>query len=819
MLNTKYVILAAVLVSAAPLADLSAQQKTEEQKPAYIKLDVNKDCGEIRRSHAKGENRHDYEAIDKELLAYYEANKAKVSPQQVRQIIGKLVENAARMKDETVVDKYVKMLEDAGEDMPRYTMFFVNGRFSSSYTYANEYRFCERLYAKYKDRIDPNYRLGNIANYATPGRNPGGFDASVKLIDELLSVKCANPKNDPKVEENFEKRKTGTLARIVQELLKFDYEKATPVLEKYQNRFSENQMADAYIAIAANAKTFSDRPLYDKMVAKIKTLSDGDIRAERIVRLSELARGTMVQDQLLDELLAGELTPQRRVDVLNRRYRLPGTRTYFIHLSKLYPEWKKAKLEQLKIIDANPERFKDPTNIYQAMYKDAWEYGDYKFAAELRDRILKLNGKNPICMWQQRVMEMVRLGRDKEASALLQQVLEAKKKVSQNDKNNWAIFKYFLDGGTLDGFDAAFADRKFTSEQKMVEIRTKACAVFFECGRHEKAREISDAVIAKMFRPIENNRHYAVKYMKKAPATAEAWARTADYQKWDQMETRFFPYSGSNYNVGDDKFLLKDAEQKKLKDEYRCGLHMVYDDLGVHIYLRANDPNVIEVEQGKRLGASLEWVLSPGDQNAYYWFYFKGIPDNSDVHWVNWAAPTKNYRLTYDVIFKDSALTPEGYAAHVFIPWIGVYDKLPSADNVWRVGLQVNNGDFRTLAGHVHELHRGIIMDFSFTPEQRVALERRICIQAFNRYNKIRRDSGGRIQNWNDIQLGDRAFYKASVEEYIKELDEAGKKLMEPAPDSEIHAIFTKYAPQWAEINYILEDKRADYLRDKLFSE
>ena len=246
---------------------------------------------------------------------------------------------------------------------------------------------------------------------------------------------------------------------------------------------------------------------------------------------------------------------------------------------------------------------------------------------------------------------------------------------------------------------------------------------------------------------------------------------------------------------------------------------MVYDDLGVHIYLRANDPNVIEVEQGKRLGASLEWVLSPGDQNAYYWFYFKGIPDNSDVHYVNWAAATKNYRLTYDVIFKDSTTTPEGYAAHVFIPWIGVYDKLPSADNVWRVGLQIKNGDFRTLSGHVHELHRGIIMDFSFTPEQRVALERQICIQAFNRYNNIRRNSGGRIQNWNDIQLGDRAFYKASLEEYIKELDEAGEKLMAPAPDSEIHAIFTKYAPQWAEINYVLEDKRADYLRDKLFQE
>jgi len=816
-MNHKYIIIAAALLSVVPLTDLAAQQKpAAQEKPAYVKLDLNADFKKIQEENKKGNN-PDYAAIDKALSAYYEANKGKVSPQQCQQILEKLVENAARIDDPAVADKYVAMLDQSGRNMGQYTMFFVSGRFASAYTWGNEYKFCERLYEKYKDRIDVNYRTGIIVNHAMPFRNPGRFDASVKLIDELLSLKAVNPKNDPNVDQKFEEKKTGELLKIINMLLAYDYNKAAPVLAKYRTRFSDGQIVETYIAIAQNAKNNNDRPLYDKMLANVKALPDSDQKVGWLLRIGDAARGTMIQTKIQDELLARtDLTPQRRVEILNRRYSLPGTRTYGIHGAEAYPKWKAAKLEQIRIIDANPQIWKNPSGEFQRMYASAWEYGDYKFANELMARIMKFNGKDPLCMWQERVREMVRLGKDKEASALLRLALEAKN-VHQNQKNDWKIFKYFLDGGTFDGFDAAFADRKFNSEQKMIAIRSKACAVFMDCGRHEMARKISDELIAKMFRPSFGDRRYTVKYMPKAPSTAEAWARSADYQDWSKMETRFFPYFG--YNTGNDKMHLKDNPLPALKEEYKSGLHMVYDELGVHIYVRCNDPKAIEVDQGKRNGATLEWMFSPGDQNAYYWFLFEGIPDNSDRHYVNWASPTKHYRLTYDVIFKDSCTTKEGYAAHVFIPWIGVYDKMPSKDNVWRIGVQISNGDFRTLSGCVHEIHRGVIMDFEFTPAQRIAIEREICIKAFNRYNRIRQDAGGKIQNWNDIQLGDRAFYKASVADYIRELDEAGKKLLAPAKDEEIHAIFTKYVPQWAEINYMLEEKRQDFLLDELFRE
>ena len=42
---------------------------------------------------------------------------------------------------------------------------------------------------------------------------------------------------------------------------------------------------------------------------------------------------------------------------------------------------------------------------------------------------------------------------------------------------------------------------------------------------------------------------------------------------------------------------------------------------------------------------------------------------------------------------------------------------------------------------------------------------------------------------------------------------------MTPAPDKDIDAIYAKYVPMWAEIEYEIADRRADYLKKRLLSE
>ncbi len=416
--------------------------------------------------------------------------------------------------------------------------------------------------------------------------------------------------------------------------------------------------------------------------------------------------------------------------------------------------------------------------------------------------------------WQLLAIDAMMQGQDKMAVRILEDALKVRNLAKNNDI---AVLKYFLSGGSFAGFDKAFADRKFTSEQKMNLIRN-AGNIYFQAKRFETARKLNDEVMKNMFREAEDNKRYTVKYLPDAPKTADAWSRTADYQNWDVMETRFAPYFG--YDVHNDKLLLKDTELPKLDDAYKTGVQIVFDEYAVHIYTRVDDPEADKVAQGIQNGPSLEWLFQPGADHAYHSMHFTSLPGTSDPHWVNWAGATKNYRLTYDGIKKDAVLTKKGFAAHIEIPWLYVYDRLPGSENsnTWKLGLCVWGKGTRSLGGLVHELGRALKLDFQMTPEQRTALERTICIQAFARYNQIRQDAGGIIQNWNDYLLGDPEFYEKCLKDYIAELDEAGKKLMAPAADADIHAFYTKYAPQWAEINYMLDEKRAEYLKNKLFS-
>ena len=94
----------------------------------------------------------------------------------------------------------------------------------------------------------------------------------------------------------------------------------------------------------------------------------------------------------------------------------------------------------------------------------------------------------------------------------------------------------------------------------------------------------------------------------------------------------------------------------------------------------------------------------------------------------------------------------------------------------------------------------------------------RIARVAFNRYNTMRKDLGGRIHTWNDPFLGDQEFYAAVVAPLVADLDAAGERLMKPAPDSEIEEFYQKYVPQWAEINIVLAERRAAYLKTEFLT-
>ncbi len=437
--------------------------------------------------------------------------------------------------------------------------------------------------------------------------------------------------------------------------------------------------------------------------------------------------------------------------------------------------------------------------------------------AQMIKRVEKLEGEAAIARlgytrrWKYMVLDLMLQGKDAEAVKLL---ADAEKFAPKDTLIS--VLKYYLAGGNFAGFDKAFADKKFTSEQKMTEIR-KAGDIFFQAKRFEKARQMNDDVMKHMFRPAETNKRYTVKYLPNAPKTAEAWAMTRGYNDWNGMETRFTPYFG--YDVHNDKLLLKDTKLPVLQDAYKTGIQVVYDEYAVHIYMRTDDPEIEKVLLGQLDGPSLEWTFRPGPGNAYRTIFFSGLPGSDDPHYVNWAGATRNYKLTYDVVKKDATITKNGFAAHITLPWSEMYQTLPVDGKYWEMGVSVWGRGTRTLNGLVHELSRCVKLDFQITPAQLKAVKRSIAIQAYNKYKKIRSNPGGFIQNWNDYLLGDPEFYQEYLADYLKELDDAGAKLMSgKATEAEMNTIYEKYVPQWNEISYMISEKRSEYLKKQMFA-
>lgn len=827
-MKTKYICTAAILMAAAAsFSGCSTAPETAAENsaavtvaPAALKAQAVTDkYNELRKQYQIRSNRWDYTKIAADFRAFYAENKDKMAQDGINRYCETLFRIGSYLEDPAVIDESVALIKAKAKDPARLLAGLIRSSIDTDHN-ATELKNAERLYEMEKNQNFLSIQQLFALYYRLTERTlhfRGDMKKAEYYINEVLTRKASfdhikNPSELKKQMENVERDRHNTLKSVISAIIAFDLKNGVKQYEKYKSRFNEQEVLDFCLTFCRAAVDMKDRAFFDKMIAPIWASPDSNAKFERL-RSAAARAGGNVGAQIYKKILENKnLSPNQRFHTLLATMSFPKDYIYFFYPEEGYQKAKAIYLEAMKIADANGIKGRHVEDATGKALNAAFEFGDYKFMDELLARVAGYD-KSGIAFWGLRVADLIRQDKTKEAVALLDAVLNYPRSNAQAKKEA-RLWKYFINGGTFEGFDAEFADLKFNSVQKMEEIR-KVGSMFFRAKKFEKARALNKDVVDNMFRPAETNKRYTVKYLKNAPKTAEAWARSKDYHKWDQMETRFTQYYG--YDVHHDAKLLKDAVLTPLKDEYRAGLHIVFDDLGVHIYGRFNDPKVEEVNLGQRKGASLEWLFRPGKDNAYYSFYFDALPNTEDPHYVNWAAPTKNYRLTYETIFKDAVTTPEGYASHAFIPWIAVYDKLPSKDNQWILGLQVKNGDFRTLSGLVHEAGRALKLDFNFTPEQRTALEKTICIQAFNRYNAIRKNAGGIIQNWNDYLLGDPEFYEAVLKDYIAELDEAGKKLQEAKTAEEIHAMFVKYAPQWAEINYILEEKRSAYLKDNLF--
>lgn len=463
-----------------------------------------------------------------------------------------------------------------------------------------------------------------------------------------------------------------------------------------------------------------------------------------------------------------------------------------------YPRWRKYTDELIKLNDSQGKGKLAHISFFLNNAYTAYGYGDFDFAIGQIERALQMDHAASLD-----TAVMIYLW--KKDTAKVSELVAAEKALF------WRVVDFFNKGGKMATFDQTFAAEKLDSTAKLRVIR-RASELFFRAKRNDVCRDIYNHVMKNMYISLEPKKHTAV-YWENPPQSADGFAQTPRYKQWDKMETRFVPYGESpniSTNIDITRF-LKDTEKPQIDPGWKTGIYFAWDIQGLYIYVRCDDPEIIDVKQEKRKADVLECTFRPHANAPYHMWFFHKLPSPVEEYDLDFASPTPRYRKTKDFLKMDAAFSPDGLVALSFIPWVAYYDHLPFNGKCWYYGMQRWGKISQTISGQAHEMARMVNIQFDFTPEQELAIKRNICRTTFNRFKR-----STTIPVWKtDDKLGDPEFYKSELDPLVKELEEAGKLLDDEKAD--INAIFKKYVPQWAEFEHTVAEKRRLYLKKKFF--
>ena len=686
---------------------------------------------------------------------------------------------------------------------------------------------CGGVATAHAETLSPQQRLSALGEL---GKNALRTDYDIEAFKKHLEdcKALTDPAaGDDRARQALAKVKGDVIVDMLGELMQYDFDEACTLADANAASLSESQtliLAKHRVRAALHNR---DRAAFDESFAEFERTSDAVKRLGHYLEIAgELARDDHgaaegILRDALDNPAYGDVHRHRLLSALRQLNRV-NVFNYNFHTPGAYEKFKSLATEELAVVErglASGEIKRGQglaIHTYHAIAATSADFGDYAFA-----RAALSEARRDYPLDYRFVPLALRLALQSNSVALVREIvspiLENEKEREENKRFLKGVMHVF-EGKPLGQFNAAVFGEDAASPADRMALLRRVSETLFRAGHYDLCRKIQDEIFTNMFTPVAFKRD-TVTFMEDVPKTADSWARSEFYDRWDLMETRFVPY-GDGYDMNDrtdQTRHLKDAEKPQVDPTYRTGVHIVCERTGLHIFMRCDDPDIEEVVLGERRGDGLELLLRPGEDAAYHSWYFHAAPVSTEDPWVvNWATPTKHYRLTDDFVEKDAAATADGHVAHTFIPWLAMYDKLPVAGNVWKFGMQRWGKAPCTLSGLVHELERALRLEFGFKPGELTDIKRTVAMLAFNEYRKTRQDKGAFIQTWNDKLLGDPEFYESEVKDLVAELDAAGEKLMSPALDPEIAGIYDRYVPLWAEIEYVIADRRSAYLKERL---
>ena len=653
--------------------------------------------------------------------------------------------------------------------------------------------------------------LTALAKNALVIGNTAGFD---KAYTDLLGLQSSG--KDAAAEKRLRDNKINQLCSVLELLADKDFVKA-------ENAAKDPIFADSFYAtryaLAAGAVADLNRAGLDKMIAEISAMPDSPEKTGIWFRLVEgpLKKTPLLRQKILKDMqgMMDKLTAEQQIRLLTAcRPALPGI--YGEGLKDetgIYTVFKDYSLKAIEVAVKNGLD-KNVRNVRKDLAIGAWRFGDYQF---LNDFVVETLQQMPddVNLKTVALQNAIRSENWEAAEQYLSE-LSTVKRFNELDKKAWQGLIYLGQSGKLSKLDKKIYGSKWkeVSLKDRFALRRRISRFAVICQHYSVSQNIFKEIMKDFFKDTRTDLHYTVKYQKNAPKNAAAWAASDAFREWRRMETRLIPLDMYFQNAASDEKFLKDVPDHQIKPETKNGIQLVYDLDGVHLYARAEDPDIEAVRLGKKESPSFECFIRPGQDSTYSWFFFAQLPDCTDSHAVQWNSPGKDYKLTYDFLKKDACLTDSGYALHAFIPWEMFLDKLPLEDRQWSLGFIGNGG---SVNGYVHELERALKLDFDIPKNIMIRIMKNTGLRAFYRYQKVREPAYEFIRTWeSDKELGDADFYARELASFIQELDDAGARLEKSTDANEIKQLYTKYAPLWHNIRYEVSERRTNYLRKKI---
>lgn len=265
------------------------------------------------------------------------------------------------------------------------------------------------------------------------------------------------------------------------------------------------------------------------------------------------------------------------------------------------------------------------------------------------------------------------------------------------------------------------------------------------------------------------------------------------------------------------------------KEPVRYDLSAVCDRNGVHVFLRAKDPESRKVEAGYNFGIGIEMYFAPGENQPYTCMMAnprQGVNDHFQTAYTSAFnqrfEPTKS---TFGGFRSETGFTDDDYVLHLFFAWDDFYQKLPTAGTDWKFEALCWCPDGgRTWGGSIsiHSPTRWGNLRFELTPEQLTAVKRGILARARSGWSDRVYADGSRINwflYWGDLAIGDPEFSNEALGAVSGELGKLVGRIKPDMTDADVNEVYDQGLVRIKGLKHELDRLRKDWLMKKYCTE